>query len=79
MSKTDEYEHMTMSEAVAWARAAEAGDYLVEYEDTNMTAEEDPGSRCGFGDDELAEIERILRERDLSLEVDDVGLVAQEK
>lgn len=65
-----------INEARAWARSAEDGDYLVEYEDTGMTDVEDVGSRCGYDDFELAEIESILRARDLTLRADDVGLQA---
>jgi hypothetical protein len=60
----------------AWARTAEAGDYLRTYEDSGLSAYEDPGSRCGYDDRELDETRRILADRDLRLEADDVGLVA---
>jgi hypothetical protein len=63
---------MSMQEARKWAKQAEAGEYLAEYEDVS-----DSGSRCGFGDDELDEIARILRRRDLRLVADDRGLVAE--
>jgi hypothetical protein len=72
------YERMTMAEVGEWVRDVEAGEYLVEYEDTGLTAEQDPGSRCGFGDDELDQISRWLGERGLKLEADDVGLVVVE-
>lgn len=70
-------ERMSIGDARTWALQAEAGDYLIEYDDDGLTAETDPGSRCGFGDDELAEIERILRDRDLTLRADDTGLCAE--
>lgn len=66
-----------MVAAREWASSASAGDYLVEYEDTGMTAEEDPGSRCGYDDQQLDEIRALLRKRDLTLEADDRGLMAQ--
>lgn len=69
---------MTLADAIAWAREAEAGDYLVEYDDLDDNAEDDPGSRCGFGDDELDAINRVLRVRDLTLNANDCGLVAEE-
>jgi hypothetical protein len=63
---------MSMQEARKWAKQAEAGEYLAEYE----TDVPDSGSQCGFGDDELDEIASILRQRDLRLVADDRGLVA---
>lgn len=70
---------MTLTDAISWARTADAGDYLIHYEDTGLSAEEDPGSRCGFGDDELDAIRASLRGRGLTLEADDRGLVAATK
>lgn len=55
---------MTLADAFAWARSAAAGTYLIRYEDTGLSAEEDPGSRCGFDDRELAEIGAVLRGRE---------------
>ncbi len=72
-----DYEPMTSSELGLWARKAESGDYLVEYEDTGMTAEEDPGSRCGYDDQQLDQVGRWLRERGLKLTADDRGLVVE--
>lgn len=69
---------MSLSDALYWARDTEAGDYLIEYEDSGLSDEEDPGSRCGFDDRELAEIERVLGERGLKLVADDCGLAAAE-
>ena len=60
-------------------QTAAVGEYLITYEDSGLTAEEDPGSRCGLGDDYLAEIEAELNKRGLTLEADDVGLVARNK
>lgn len=68
-----------MPAAREWARRATAGDYLVEYKDTGTTADEDPGSRCGFDDVQLDEIRQILARRDLQLDADDRGLVAVAK
>lgn len=68
---------MELQEAIEWARECDAGDYLVEYSDDGLDDVSDPGSRCGFGDDELAEIERVLRGRDMTLSADDTGLAAE--
>ncbi len=65
-----------LAAALEWAGTADAGDYLVRYEDTGMTDRDDPGSRCGYGDDELDAIQRELSPRGLMLQADDVGLVA---
>lgn len=65
--------------ALKWARSAAAGDYLIEYKDTGMTAEQDPGSRCGYDDAQLDEIRHVLGRRGLTLEADDRGLVAAAK
>lgn len=67
---------MTLTDAIHWTRTAEAGDYLITYEDSGLTHEEDPGSRCGFDDQELAQIELAQRQRDLALGADDRGLRA---
>jgi hypothetical protein len=66
-----------LTDALAWARTAEAGEYLVEYEDTGMTDVEDPGSRCGYSDADHWEINRVLGRRNMMLVADDRGLVAQ--
>lgn len=67
----------SLTDALDWALDCDAGDYLVEYSETGLTDTEDPGSRCGYGDDELDAIRRVLAERDLTLVADDRGLVAQ--
>lgn len=67
---------MTLTDAIRWTRTATAGDYLITYDDSGLTHDEDPGSRCGFGDAELAAIEQLLEARDLTLTADDRGLVA---
>lgn len=67
---------ISLTDALIWATAAEVGDYLIEYEDTGLTHDEDSGSRCGFDDAELAEIHRVLSGRGLTLMADDRGLVA---
>ena len=67
----------SLTDALDWAVTAEPGDYLVTYEDTGMTAAQDPGSRCGYDDSELDQIRRMLGRRDLLLTADDRGLVAQ--
>jgi len=68
-------QEVSLSAARAWARDADAGDYLIEYEDAPRGS--DPGSMCGFGADEIAEINEILGRRDLTLTADDRGLVAE--
>lgn len=70
---------MSPNEAIIWARTAEAGDYLAEYEDDDLDDVSDPGSRCGYDDPTLDEIERVLRARDLTLCATDVGLEVQER
>lgn len=67
----------SMTEAREWAMTAEAGEYLVEYDDDDLDDVSDSGSRCGFDDQQLAEIEYILGDRDLKLTADDRGLVAE--
>jgi hypothetical protein len=67
----------SISDALDWAVTADAGDYLVTYDDTGMTNAEDPGSRCGYGDDELDAIRHELGKHNLTLTADDRGLVAQ--
>jgi len=109
---------MTLTDAITWARTADAGDYLVTYTDADIEqlgveagehgdlaqvalceaalagdssarakcervlsdadAQRDSGSRCGFGDDELDAIRRVLGKRDLLLRTDDKGLYAEE-
>jgi len=64
----------TLTDAIEWARQADAGEYLSKYAD--RPTDEDDGSRCGWGDDELAEIETALARRKLRLDADDVGLIA---
>lgn len=62
---------MTLTDAIRWAETADPGDYLITYDETGLPAAEDPGSRCGFDDAALAEIESMLRARDLTLMADD--------
>ena len=73
-TETETTYEASFSAAIEWARETSAGNYLVRYEDTGMTDLEDPGSRCGFGDDKLAEIGRALGRRGLRLVADDRGL-----
>jgi hypothetical protein len=65
--------------ALEWASSASAGDYLITYDDTGVSHDDDPGSRCGYSDPDLAAIERDLRERGMTLRADDIGLVAAER
>lgn len=66
----------TLSDAVAWALVALPGEYLIRYADSEFTDAEDPGSRCGYGDEELDAIRAALRSRGLALGSDDLGLLA---
>jgi hypothetical protein len=69
---------MSREDALSWAREAESGDYLDEYEDDGLDAESDSGSRCGYDDETLDAVERVLRERGLALRADDCGLIVEE-
>lgn len=69
-------ETKSLTDAITWARSAEAGEYLARYADDGLTAGTDPGSRCGYSDEQLADVERVLAKRDLRLTADDRGLVA---
>ena len=64
------------SNAYSWARTAAPGEYLVRYADTGLTAETDPGNRCGFDDATLDTINSMLNARGLYLWADDLGLLA---
>jgi hypothetical protein len=66
----------SLSKALHWARNAEDGDYLVDWDETGMSDQDDPGSRAGYDDDELDQIRNALEKNDLTLEADDVGLRA---
>ena len=70
---------MNSSEAIIWARTAEAGEYLAEYDDDDLDDVSDPGSRCGFDDQTLDEVESVLRDRGLTLTATDVGLEVCER
>lgn len=70
---------MTDNEAVIWARTAEAGEYLARYEDDDLDDVSDSGSRCGFGDDTLSEIDSVLPRRELTLTANDVGLIVESR
>lgn len=65
-----------LATALEWVRTASDGNYLVKYEDTGLTDEQDPGSRCGYSDPELNEIRAALQARGLTLQADDQGLMA---
>jgi hypothetical protein len=65
-----------MTSSREWARQADAGDYLIAYATCGVDPADDAGSRCGYGDDELAEIDSILERAGLTLKADDIGLVA---
>jgi hypothetical protein len=73
----EEPSRMSREEALAWAREAEAGDYLHEWEDDGLDEVSDPGSRGGYDDETLDSVEDVLRERDLTLRADDCGLVVE--
>ncbi len=61
-----------------WAKNAEAGEYLACYEDDDLDAISDPGSRCGYDDETLDAVSAALRKRNMTLVADDVGLCAAE-
>ena len=67
---------MSRATDLQWAETASAGEYLAEYEDDGLTAETDPGSRCGRDDSALDAIRGVLRARGLRLVADDRGLWA---
>jgi hypothetical protein len=67
-----------LREALDWARTAEPGEYLAEYDGDGFDDRSDPGSRCGYGDDELDAIDTELSKRGITLAADDTGLVARE-
>lgn len=60
-----------MGQARAWSRVARPGQYLATYSEYSG---DDHGSRCGYADDQLDELGRILRKRGLRIDTDDVGL-----
>ena len=64
----------TTADLMTWARTATAGEYLARYEGDGLDDVSDSGSRCGYGDDQLDAVGRILRGRDLCLSADDRGL-----
>ena len=62
-----------MGEARTWARQARFGDYLALYSDYPG---DDTGSRCGYSDEQLDDLSRILGKRGICLSANDKGLVA---
>lgn len=67
--------YATLTDALEWARRAAAGEYLAKFADW-APIEDDDGSRCGWDDADLAEIDRVLAARNLKIEANDRGLVA---
>jgi hypothetical protein len=67
-----------MTSSREWARQASVGEYLIKYATCGIDESDDTGSLCGYGDDEVAEIDNVLGKRGLSLQADDVGLVVVE-
>ena len=63
----------TLTALRTWASTAAAGDYLARYEDSGDDVS-DPGSRCGYSDEQLHAMREVLGERGRRLESDDVGL-----
>jgi hypothetical protein len=59
--------------AIAWAKSAICGEYLVTYEDRSIV--DDPNGR-GYDDALLDHLDDILRTRGLTLVADDHGLRA---
>lgn len=69
----------TYSERREFAQSATAGEYFAQFDDDGLDEMSDPGSRCGYGDDELDDLERLLNARGLTLTTDDIGLVVRER
>lgn len=69
---------MSRTTDMTWAETATTGDYLAKYDDDDLDAVSDPGSRCGRDDRTLDAIRSTLRGRGLRLVADDVGLRAVE-
>ena len=67
---------LAAADACAWARGAEAGDHLIDWDESGLEAYEDTGSRAGLDDPTLDDVNRILSGRGLRLEATDEGLVA---
>ena len=61
---------MTRAQCATIAR----GEYLAEYADDSYDDRTDSGSRCGYGDGELAQIRDWLAPRGLTVRADDRGL-----
>ncbi len=59
---------MTATDACAWARDAEEGDHLIDWDEILL-------SEFGLSDPVLDDVRRVLDERGLSLEATDEGLV----
>jgi hypothetical protein len=70
---TSIHETASRAEVMAWASTCNVGDYLATYDETE--ADDDPTSECGYGSELLADCERALRTRGLTLRADDCGLV----
>lgn len=67
---------MTAADACAWARGAEDGDHLIDWDESGLEAYEDTGNRAGLSDPTLDDVRRILSGRGLRLEATSAGLVA---
>jgi len=61
-----------------WALNANAGDYLIQYATCGITAEDAPGSLCGYAEPEIAQLDAILSSRNMALRADDIGLVVSD-
>ncbi len=66
----------TVSQARMWARTCELGEYLAVYNRDEDA--EDRSSQCGYGAVLLDAVETTLRDRGMTLEADDRGLVAKQ-
>jgi hypothetical protein len=67
----------TNVEMRSWALAADDGEYLAEFSDTPLPAGcVDDGSRCGYSDEQLAEVSRLLTRRNMRLVTDSRGILA---
>lgn len=69
---------MTIQELERWAMSsAKVGDYLALYEDCDEDCRREGDSRCGYSDNHLDVVKRILGSRKLMLGTNDRGLVVR--
>lgn len=66
---------MTLLATLRWASDAALGEYLITWDESSLTDEEDLGNRAGFSDEDLARIREELAPRGLTLATDDRGIL----